>query len=139
SRLLDYAIGCVVPLLPVALACAESELEASVDKLFDEAGSADQGDSAAGGGHDAEIELVTSVENIDVENVMLRLNWLTSRLPLVTYLVSATSEHKSGAPTDSIIGFNLRTIGASERFVISSDSSHHSNTNASGAEGDSII
>ncbi|GKA53464.1 hypothetical protein Tco_0746779, partial [Tanacetum coccineum] len=29
--------------------------------------------------------------------------------------------------------------GATERFVISSDSSHHSSTNASGAEGDSII
>ncbi|GJZ56109.1 hypothetical protein Tco_0611302 [Tanacetum coccineum] len=115
ARLLDSTIGRVVPLLPVALACAKSELEASVDKLFDEGGSADQGDSAADGGHDAEIELVTGVENIAAEN------------------------HKSGAPTDSITGLNLHTIGASERFIISSDSSHHSNTNASGAEGDSII
>ncbi|GJR92788.1 hypothetical protein Tco_0264962, partial [Tanacetum coccineum] len=39
----------------------------------------------------------------------------------------------------SIIGLNLRTIGASERFVISLDSSHHSSTNTSGSEGDSII
>ncbi|GKG51679.1 hypothetical protein Tco_0544317, partial [Tanacetum coccineum] len=46
-----------VPLLPVAPARVESELEASVDKLFDEGGSAKQGDSAAGGGHDAEVDL----------------------------------------------------------------------------------
>ncbi|GKC38894.1 hypothetical protein Tco_1051278, partial [Tanacetum coccineum] len=46
---------------------------------------------------------------------------------------------ESGAPTDSITEVNLRTIGASERFVISSDSSHHSSTNASGAKGDPII
>ncbi|GJU41577.1 hypothetical protein Tco_1194534 [Tanacetum coccineum] len=60
-------------------------------------------------------------------------------LPFVTSSVSATPEHESGAPTDSITGLNLRTIGASERFVISSDSSHHSNTNVPGAEGDSLI
>ncbi|GJR64913.1 hypothetical protein Tco_0010978 [Tanacetum coccineum] len=60
-------------------------------------------------------------------------------LPLVTSSVSVMPEHESDAPTDSIIGLNLRTIGASERFVISLDSSHHSSTHASGAEGDSII
>ncbi|GJQ99645.1 hypothetical protein Tco_0522630 [Tanacetum coccineum] len=60
-------------------------------------------------------------------------------LPLVTSSVSATPEHESGAPTDSITGLNLRTIGAYERFVISLDSFHHSSTNDSGAEGDSII
>ncbi|GKA88983.1 hypothetical protein Tco_0810795 [Tanacetum coccineum] len=167
ARLLDSAIGRVVPLLPVAPACAESELEASVDKLFDEGGSADQVDSAAGGGHDAEIELVMGVENIVAKNVMLRLNCgattvgkslsvlkellassilnvkagveAVTTLPLVTSSVSVTPERKSGTPTNSITGLNLRAIGVSERFIISSDSSHHSNTNASGAEGDSII
>ncbi|GKF68459.1 hypothetical protein Tco_0198138, partial [Tanacetum coccineum] len=60
-------------------------------------------------------------------------------LPLVTSSVSITPEHASGAPTDSIIRLNLRTIGASKRFVISSDSSHHSSTHTSGAEDDSVI
>nr|GFD07080.1 hypothetical protein [Tanacetum cinerariifolium] len=35
-RLLESTIGRVVSLLPIALARASSELEASVDKLFDE-------------------------------------------------------------------------------------------------------
>nr|GEV26044.1 hypothetical protein [Tanacetum cinerariifolium] len=57
----------------------------------------------------------------------------------VSIIVSATLEHESGAPADSITGLNLRTIGASERFVISSYSFHHSVTNPSGAKDDSII
>ncbi|GKE22037.1 hypothetical protein Tco_1433549 [Tanacetum coccineum] len=51
-KLLDTTVGRVVPLLPIAPDRAESELEASVDKLFDEGGSgnqAGQGDSASGG------------------------------------------------------------------------------------------
>ncbi|GKG58357.1 hypothetical protein Tco_0592136, partial [Tanacetum coccineum] len=51
-KLLDTTVGCVFPLLPIALDHAESELEASVDKLFDEGGSGNQvgqGDSASGG------------------------------------------------------------------------------------------
>nr|GEZ46818.1 hypothetical protein [Tanacetum cinerariifolium] len=36
TKLMDSTIGRVVPLLPVSLARAESKLEASVDKLFDE-------------------------------------------------------------------------------------------------------
>ncbi|GKD34929.1 hypothetical protein Tco_1250438 [Tanacetum coccineum] len=63
-KFLESSVGRVVPLLPVASARSESELEASVDKLFDEGGSADQGDSAAGGGHDAEIELVTVAKDV---------------------------------------------------------------------------
>nr|GEW36967.1 hypothetical protein [Tanacetum cinerariifolium] len=47
-KLLDSTVGRVVPLLPVALARAKSELKASVNKLFNEGGSADQGNSATG-------------------------------------------------------------------------------------------
>nr|GEZ39380.1 ribonuclease H-like domain-containing protein [Tanacetum cinerariifolium] len=60
-------------------------------------------------------------------------------MPLVTSSVFATSERKVNYPTYSVIGANLRTIGLAERFVISSDSSHHSSTNAPEAEVDSII
>nr|GEZ09017.1 hypothetical protein [Tanacetum cinerariifolium] len=55
-------------------------------------------------------------------------------LPMVNSSVSATLEHESGTLADSITGPNVRTAGASERFVISLDSSHHSSTHASDAE-----
>ncbi|GJS20820.1 hypothetical protein Tco_0449452 [Tanacetum coccineum] len=197
ARLLDSIIRRVVRLPSVAPAHAESELEASVERLFDEGSSTDQGDSAAGGGQDAGTRLVTRVNIIVIENVTaerpkrlckkrqavtdasgsshppkkLKGDYETSgevatsgkspsvlkellassmlnveagvaavaTLPMVTSLVSATLEHESGAPADSIIGLNLRTIGASKRFVISSVSSHHSGINASGAKDDSII
>ncbi|GKF12733.1 hypothetical protein Tco_0050659, partial [Tanacetum coccineum] len=193
----DSTIGRVVPLLPAAPSRADSELEASVDRLFDEGGSADQRDSAAGGGQEAGTELVTGIRIIADENVVaerpkhprkkrqavtdangsshppkkLRGNHrassgaatggkspsalrelLTSSilnveagvevvatLPLVTSFASVMPEHESGAPVDSIIWLNLRTIGPSERFVISSDSSHHSSTNAAKARIDSFI
>ncbi|GKF67118.1 hypothetical protein Tco_0193635, partial [Tanacetum coccineum] len=51
-KLLDTTIGRVVLLLPVAPAHGESELEDSVDRLFDEEGNdgqAEHGDSASGG------------------------------------------------------------------------------------------
>ncbi|GJW18798.1 hypothetical protein Tco_0026234 [Tanacetum coccineum] len=197
ARLLDSTVGRVVPLLPVAPARADSELEASVDRLFDEGGSADQGDSAAGGGQETETEIVMGVRFVADENVVtekpkrprkkrqvvtdasgsshppnkLRGDHRTSSgaatggkspsilkellassmlnvevgvatvatLPMITSSVSATPEHESGVHADSITGLNLRTIGASERFVISSDSSHHSSTNASRAEVDYVI
>ncbi|GJX80805.1 hypothetical protein Tco_0328954 [Tanacetum coccineum] len=70
-KLLDTTVGRVVPLLPVAPAHAESELEASVDKLFDESGSgnpAEQGDSASGG-QGVGIQLVSEAVETVVEDV----------------------------------------------------------------------
>ncbi|GKB27955.1 hypothetical protein Tco_0867356 [Tanacetum coccineum] len=165
KKLLESTVRRVVSLLLVAPARSESEWEASVDKLFDEGGSANQGDSTTGGGYDAEIELVTGVENIADENVIATMGLLLANkspsvlkellassilnvevgveavttLPLVTSSISATPKREGDNPTDSITGLNLRTVGPSERFVISSDSSHHSSTNASGAEVDTII
>ncbi|GJY49848.1 hypothetical protein Tco_0439804 [Tanacetum coccineum] len=142
ARLLDSTLGRVVPLLPVALARADSELEASVDRLFDEGGSADQGDSAAGGGQENETEIVTRVRFVADENVVTeKPRYPRKKRQVVTDAsgsshppkklrgdhgtssgaatgVSATPEHESGVPADSIIGLNLRTIGASERSVV---------------------
>ncbi|GKD16696.1 hypothetical protein Tco_1205854, partial [Tanacetum coccineum] len=59
-------------------------------------------------------------------------------LPFVTSSVSATPECKNENPADSVTGPNLRTISAPQRFVISSDSSHHSGANIAEAEVDSI-
>ncbi|GJW94491.1 hypothetical protein Tco_0174163 [Tanacetum coccineum] len=69
-KLLDTTIGRVVLLLPIAPARAESELDASVDKLFDESGSGNQaelGDSASGG-HGAGIQLVSEAAETIVED-----------------------------------------------------------------------
>ncbi|GJS71471.1 hypothetical protein Tco_0704312 [Tanacetum coccineum] len=69
-RSLDTTVGRVVPLLPIALAHAKSELDASVDKLFDEGGNgnqAKQGDSASGG-HGVGIQLVSEAVETVVED-----------------------------------------------------------------------
>ncbi|GJW89860.1 hypothetical protein Tco_0167413 [Tanacetum coccineum] len=71
-RLLETTVGGVVPLLPVAPARSEGELEASVDKLFDEGGGADQGDTAAGGSYDAVIEPATDVEAVAAQQPQRR-------------------------------------------------------------------
>ncbi|GJW38901.1 hypothetical protein Tco_0064746 [Tanacetum coccineum] len=60
-------------------------------------------------------------------------------LPFITSSISATLEHEGGDPTDSVVGPNVCTVGPTQRFVISLDSSHHSTTNASGAEVDAVI
>ncbi|GKD32464.1 hypothetical protein Tco_1247973, partial [Tanacetum coccineum] len=193
-KLLDTTVGRVVPLLPVAPARASSELEASVDKLFDERGSGgqtEQGDSASGG-HGVGIPQVSETTEIVAEDAApvqprrqrkrktivsdaggpsyppkkLREDHETSTgpyvvgksmfalqrllagavlnpkvvitalptLPFITSSVSMTPERESEDQTDSMAGANLRTITASPRFVISSDSSHHSGANIAKGE-----
>nr|GEX31728.1 hypothetical protein [Tanacetum cinerariifolium] len=173
AKLWDSTVGRIVSLLLVAPAHAVSELEASVDKLFDKGGITEQGDSATDGVHDADIKLVTAAKDVaavtterprrqrkkgqrgattrgnsvsilkellasSILNVKVGVKTVAT-LPLGTSLVSTTSRREDGNPTDSITGLNLCTIGAFERFIISSDSSHHSSTHASRAEVDSII
>ncbi|GJS87415.1 hypothetical protein Tco_0770051 [Tanacetum coccineum] len=172
---------------------AESELDASVDRLFDEGGSgnlAEQGDSASGG-HGVGDAVKTVVEDVAplqprrqrkrktvvpdaggpshppkklredhgtlsvtsvggksrsavqrllagaVQNAEVRGEPIPT-LPFVTSSVSATPEREDEVHTDSATGLNLRTIGAPQRFVISSDSSHHSGANIAEAEVDSF-
>nr|GEU37750.1 hypothetical protein [Tanacetum cinerariifolium] len=71
-RLLETTVGRVVPLLPVAPARASSELEASVDKLFEQGvggGKVEQGDSAGGGdGQGADIQPVIATTDTIVED-----------------------------------------------------------------------
>ncbi|GJS00379.1 hypothetical protein Tco_0316887 [Tanacetum coccineum] len=172
-KLLDTTIGCVVPLLPVTPAHGESELEDSLDKLFDERGSddqAEQGDSAIGGqgvciqfvskaiepshpakklrvDHNASIgpSIVGKSKSVlqrllagVVLNPEVGIATLPT-LPFVTSSVFATPEQEGEDQTDSVAGANLRTITAPQRFVISSDSSHHSGANVAEAEVDSIV
>nr|GEW32254.1 hypothetical protein [Tanacetum cinerariifolium] len=143
AKILESTIGRVVPLLPVAPAHLKNELEESVKRLIDEGSSADQVDFAADGGdYGASSEAAIYGKSPSVLRELLASSLLNVEfgiaamptLPMVTSLVSATPEHESGAPADSITGLNIHTIGASKRFVISSDSSRHSSTHASEAE-----
>ncbi|GKB89021.1 hypothetical protein Tco_0961293, partial [Tanacetum coccineum] len=59
-------------------------------------------------------------------------------LHFVTASVSSTPEREAREHTNSVAEPNLRTIGASQRFVISSDYSHHSGPTVSEAEVDSL-
>ncbi|GKB67101.1 hypothetical protein Tco_0928513 [Tanacetum coccineum] len=180
-----------VHLFPVAPDRAESELEASVDKLFYEGGSgnqAEQGDSV-GGGQGANIQPIVEVaapvqprrqakrKSVVVDaggashppkklredhgtpggtSVGGKSHSAIKRLlagavlnaevgvaailtlPFVTASVSSMPEHEAGDHTDSVGEPNICTIGASQRFVISSDSSHHSGPTVAEAEVDSL-
>ncbi|GJT55744.1 hypothetical protein Tco_0990798 [Tanacetum coccineum] len=198
-RLLETTAGRTVPLLLVAPDRAESELEASVDKLFDEGGNGNQAGQgySAGVGEGANIQPVTETTDIvpkDVAPLQPRrqrkrktvvvgageashppkklkedhgtqsgasvrgksrsaVHQLLARavlnvevrgepiptLPFVTSSVSATPRREGRDYTNSVTGPNLCTIGASQRFVISSDSSHHFGTNIAKAEVNSLI
>ncbi|GKA16415.1 hypothetical protein Tco_0696162 [Tanacetum coccineum] len=175
-RLLETTVGHTVPLLPVVPDRGASELEASVDKMFDEYGSRNQterGDSAGGGEPKRQRKRKTMAVDAGESShppKKLRedhgtpsgtsvggksrssLQWLLAgavlnaevrgevvpTLPFVTSSVSATLEREGEDHTDSVTGHNLRTIGAPQRFVISSDSSHHSGANVAEAEVDSL-
>ncbi|GKB77069.1 hypothetical protein Tco_0943964, partial [Tanacetum coccineum] len=60
-------------------------------------------------------------------------------LPFITSSVTASPLEEGGDHTDSATGPALRTIGPSERFVVLSDSSHHSSAKSADAEVDSLI
>ncbi|GJX89213.1 hypothetical protein Tco_0341227 [Tanacetum coccineum] len=60
-------------------------------------------------------------------------------LPFITSPVTASPLEEGGDHTDSVTGPSLRTVGPSVRFVVLSDSFHHSATNSKGPEGDSFI
>ncbi|GKA46683.1 hypothetical protein Tco_0739566 [Tanacetum coccineum] len=197
--LLHTTVGRMVPLLLVAPDCAENDLEASVDRLFDEGGSGNQTEQGcfASSERGADIQLVSEATNTVAKDVAplqprhqrkrktvvlgafeasnppkkLRGDHVTSSgpsvagksrstvqrllagamlnpdigveamptLPFITSFVSATPEHEGRDHTNSVTGLNLRTIGASQRFVISLESSHHSGTNVVKAEVDSLI
>nr|GEX86357.1 hypothetical protein [Tanacetum cinerariifolium] len=198
-KLLETTIGRVVPLLPVAPDHSSSELEASVDKLFDEGRSgeqADRGDSASGG-HGVGVQLVDVIAETDVEDVApaelqrqkkqktkvvdagkplhpvkkLRGDYgvpggpvvggksqsvvqrllagavqhaevrggVMPTLPFVSSSVSTTPEREGGDHTELLVGANLHTLEAPQRFVISSDSSDHSGVNIAEAEIDYVV
>nr|GEU66835.1 hypothetical protein [Tanacetum cinerariifolium] len=130
-KLLESIVGRVVLLLLVASARAKNEMDTSVEKLFDESGSTNQGDSIVGG-DDAEIELVTAANDVVAGNVTAeRPKRHRRKGPVVT----DASEREGGDLADSTTGAVFTPL----MFVIFLDYSHHSSTHASRAEVASII
>ncbi|GJU26601.1 hypothetical protein Tco_1165222 [Tanacetum coccineum] len=60
-------------------------------------------------------------------------------LPFITSSVTASPLEEGGDRTDSVTGPSLRTVGPSARFVVLSDSSHHSGTKSANLEVDSLV
>ncbi|GJT25053.1 hypothetical protein Tco_0894990 [Tanacetum coccineum] len=60
-------------------------------------------------------------------------------LPFITSSVTASPLEEGGDRTDSVTGPSLRTIGPSARFVVLSDSSHHSGAKSADPEVDSLV
>nr|GEV02669.1 hypothetical protein [Tanacetum cinerariifolium] len=159
-RLLESTIGRVVPLLPIEPAHASSELEASVDVALlqprrqrkrkivvaDASGPShppkklreDYGALGGASTADKSRSAVQSLFTGAVLNAEAKGESIPT-LPFVTSSISATPEREDKSLVDSVTGLNLRTIGARRRFVISSDSSHHSGANIAEAEVDSIV
>nr|GEV70028.1 transposase (putative), gypsy type [Tanacetum cinerariifolium] len=174
---------------PTKVRVAESELKASVDKLFDEGASGDGGDAdvrpfavtidtiveevaslqprhqrkrktvvadaggpshppkklredyGALGGASTTGKSMFAIQSLFTGAVLdaeARGEPIPT-LPFVTSSMSATPEREDKSPVDSVPGLNLRIIGAPQRFVISSDSSHHSGANIVEAEVDSVV
>nr|GEW53008.1 hypothetical protein [Tanacetum cinerariifolium] len=117
-RLLDIIVGRTVPVLPVAPDRADNELEASIERLFDEGGSGiqtEQRDSARGG-PDTEIQLVVkAADTIAKEAALVRSRRLGKRKYVVVdagglpILLKLREDHGTscvtsvGAKVDSLV------------------------------------
>nr|GEY88834.1 hypothetical protein [Tanacetum cinerariifolium] len=131
-QLLETTVRRVVSLLLVAPDCSSGELEASVDKLFDEGGSgeqADKGDSISGG--HGKTKVVDACEPSHPAK-KLRGDYEVSVEPTV-------GEREGGDYTELLAGANLHTLEAPQRFIISSDSSDHLGVNIAEDEVDSFF
>ncbi|GJW03543.1 hypothetical protein Tco_1562399 [Tanacetum coccineum] len=100
-----------VTLLPTSVVRSSGELSASVEREF--AGDASVGDEQG----------VPALPT----------------LPFITSSVTASPLEEGGDRTDSATGPSLRTIGPSARFVVLSDSSHHSGAKSADLEVDSLV
>ncbi|GJR57388.1 hypothetical protein Tco_1499550 [Tanacetum coccineum] len=60
-------------------------------------------------------------------------------LPFITSSVTASPLEEGGDHTDSVTGPSLRTVGPSARFVVLSNSSHHSGAKSADPEVDSLV
>ncbi|GJV60254.1 hypothetical protein Tco_1466354 [Tanacetum coccineum] len=93
------------------------------------------GGSVTGGKSLSALNRLLQDSRLTVEQGVLAL----PTLPFITSSVIASPLEEGGDRTDSVTGPSLRTIGPSARFVVLSDSSHHSGANSVGPEVDSLV
>ncbi|GJV92901.1 putative gypsy type transposase [Tanacetum coccineum] len=93
------------------------------------------GGSTAGGKSPGVLNKLLQDSRLSVEQGVTAL----PTLPFITSSVTASPLEEGGDHTDSVTGPSLRSVAASARFVVLSDSSHHSATNSAGPEGDSFV
>ncbi|GJU98192.1 hypothetical protein Tco_1327463 [Tanacetum coccineum] len=93
------------------------------------------GGSATGGKSPSVLNRLLQDSRLTVEQGVPAL----PTLPFITSSVTASPLEEGGDRTDSVTGPSLRTIGPSARFVVLSDSSHHSGANSADPEVDSLV
>ncbi|GKA91898.1 hypothetical protein Tco_0813823 [Tanacetum coccineum] len=120
---------------------AEGKQNFWIPPLFKEGGSADQRDSAAGGGQEAETELVTGVRIIADENVVAEKPKRPRKKRQAITDASGSSHPPKKLKGDHETSSGAATGGKSPSVLkeLLANSSHHSSTNASGAEADFVI
>ncbi|GJY54108.1 hypothetical protein Tco_0445772 [Tanacetum coccineum] len=93
------------------------------------------GGSAAGGKSPSVLNRLLQDSLLTVEQGVPAL----PTLPFITSSVTASPLEEGGDHTDSVTGPSLRTVGPSTRFVVLSDSSHHSSAKSADPEVDSFV
>nr|GEW01572.1 hypothetical protein [Tanacetum cinerariifolium] len=139
---------------------ADNVLETSIDRPFDEGGSGSQVGQrgSAGVGEGTNIQPVTEATGIVIKDVAPLQPRRQRKRKIIVADVGGSShppkklredhgtpsglsvaEREGGDHIDSMTELDLRTISASQRFIISSDSSYHSGANVAVVEVDSIV
>ncbi|GKB86623.1 hypothetical protein Tco_0958895 [Tanacetum coccineum] len=93
------------------------------------------GGSAAGGKSPSVLNRLLQDSRLMVEHGVPAL----PTLPFITSSVTASPLEEGGDHTDSVTGPSLRTVGPSARFVVLSDSSHHSGAKSADPKVDSFV
>ncbi|GJY07934.1 gypsy type transposase [Tanacetum coccineum] len=93
------------------------------------------GSSAAGGKSPSVLNRLLQDSQLMVEQGVPAL----PTLPFITSSVTASPLEEGGDHTDSVTGPFLRTVGPSTRFIVLSDSSHHSGAKYTNPEVDSFV
>ncbi|GJT31886.1 hypothetical protein Tco_0922305, partial [Tanacetum coccineum] len=93
------------------------------------------GGSAAGGKSPSVLNRLLQASQITVEQGIPAL----PTLPFITSSVTALPLEEGGDHTDFVTGPSLRTVGPSARFIVLSDSSHHSGAKSTDSEVDSFV
>ncbi|GJY40949.1 hypothetical protein Tco_0428219, partial [Tanacetum coccineum] len=127
--------GNVEPIVPVADDVSEDTPAASHPPKKLRADYGKTSGSATGGKSPSVINRLLRDSQLMVEQGVAAL----PTLPFITSSVTASPLEEGGDHTDSATCPALRTIGPSERFVVLSDSSHHSSAKSADAEVDSLI